>query len=101
MVGNVTFYLFLMDNFQEKMPRGKAVSAREGLPGTVDATARGEESVGDPVVHRFDGNFGCSVHRHVALGEIGHPPIRHYQCRASIARPGEVSKSPTHPSRNN
>ena len=77
------------------MRRGKAVTACEGLLGAVDSATCGEESVGNPLVHRFDGNFGCSVHRHLALGEIAHPQFRHHQCRASIARTGEVSEPPT------
>lgn len=94
MIGNFTTFL-VMDNFQEKMRRGKAVTACEGLLGAVDAATCGDESVGNPLVHRFDGNFGCSVHRHLALGEIDHPQFRHYQCRASTARTREVSKPPT------
>jgi hypothetical protein len=60
MIGNFT-NCFLMDNFQEKMRRGKAVTTCESLLGAVDAATCGEESVGNPLVHRFDGNLGCSL----------------------------------------
>ena len=91
MIGNFTNFFLMDHNFQEKMRRGKAVTACETLLGAVDAATCGEEPVGNPLVHRFDGNFGCSVHRHLALGETDHPQFRHYQCRASIARAREVS----------
>ena len=58
---------FLMDNLQEKMHRGKAVTAMRVYWALWTQPLVVKRHYLNPLDHRFDGNLGCSVHHHLGF----------------------------------